>query len=1766
MRVIGDWMNSYPSSPCTPGDYAETEDYTFIVSVGCTAPTTQASSFTSSAITDNTMTVGWTRGNGDNVMVVARAGSAPTNPSSGISYTANAAYGSGDACGGGFVVYNGPATSVNLTALSMGTTYYFAIYEYYTTDVCYFLTELTGSATTTGASPYCIPSMITASAGGDYIGNFTFAGINNTTGDEATDYTYYSSLTANVIAGDSYPVSLMAGGSTSLYEQQFGVWIDYNQNGVFTDVGEFVFATTTATYSPTVATGTIAIPALSGTVLSGTTRLRVGSRYSTAVASTNSCLGGSDYGEYEDYNVTIIAPTPCSGTPAAGTVTPTSASICTGGSETIDLTGYTTDGGMSFQWQSATSIGGPYSNISGATSTTYDASPAVTTYYQCVSTCSNSTLSNTSDIATITVVIPVVTSTTPGSVCGMGTVDLGATGSAGSTLNWYDVASGGSSIGTGTSFTTPVISTTTDYYVSANVGGAGTTVGGLASPLGTATTSSSDWGLVFDAYQAFTLLSVDVYSTGVGNVVVELQNSSGTMLQTTTVAVTAAGTGTPQTIPINFNVPVGTDLRLIAVSSPIMVRDYSASFPYSLGANGDITSGYISGVSTTYYYFYNWIMSGGGCESAMTMVTATVTAPPALALSSTAEEICDGNSVAINVTPATVGNYPSYSWSPATGATESGSPLGSIVTFDPTTTTTYTVTATDGTCTTIATVDVTVNQLSPAAGSPDPYDGETDVCYDGTSPVSSISWGHVIGATSYDVYFGAGSLPGTLTANVGTNSYSTGALAANTTYYWQIVPKNACGDALSPVTWTFTTAIVPCIYDCEWILSLEDYTGDGWDGGSVEIFVNGSSIGFAWLASGAGPEYYAIPVVIGDEIFIEYTSGGVDSDDDDFHVYDSDGWLNASSSDYPYNTPTDITISNVYCGSACSNGIAFCNDDGYLFPASVDAPGYGDIGCLGSTPNPAWYYMEIDNPGDLVIDITSDGDVDFIAWGPYTSVGDACSTIPMVTCAACPNNTDDALYYPDGEIVDCSYDIAAFETVHINGAQAGEIYVLLITNYADIITDIEFSATVASTATTNCGIVAPPINNNGPLCMGESLQLSPTYPISGASYSWTGPGGWTSSLENPIITNVTAADLGDYSLVVTLVPYTSATVTTTVSVLIPDDTGLANGDYVWYGFNSTDWLTSSNWLEYDGTSDYTFATAAPDNSTNVYLRDYATCITNIATIGDGLTGNCTDLINETNLIMGNNSLINVSGDWTCTGVFTSGTGTTLFNLGFAQTVSPGGNPFYNLTINKTAGNVTALQDIECQSNFLSTSAASIFNLNNLTFTLGGNFTNNSAATTFTNTANSTFIFNGSGSQDYSPGGTLNLNDVTINNTGTGINLLGNLISDADGIMTFTNGIVHGGSNIAEVLNSTVAGVNVGNTDSYVNGIIRRHISSNGTFYMPVGNSIQYALAEVNNSGLNGVSYLDAQFLGTFTNTGALDPLLAIDFGTPYQDICTEGIWQIDADAVPSAGTYDIMLTFDDGGGGNPFSGLIDNQFGILKRSTSSTLAADWAGASIGTLPAAGNPGRLVTDGFAKRTGIDSFSHFAIGRSGFPLPVELVNFSAFCDKNKITFDWATAAEINNDYFTLENSSDLLTFIPIKTIEGAGNSNEIKYYSVNDFNNNDDVTYYRLKQTDFDGNFKYSEILSVTCKDNNVSAYAFVDAGTGNIVLKTFGIVEDDCIVYMIDYTGRTVIQKSLSLKNLENNIIFTNKGISAGLYNIVLQTSNNIITKQIVISR
>jgi len=296
-------------------------------------------------------------------------------------------------------------------------------------------------------------------------------------------------------------------------------------------------------------------------------------------------------------------------------------------------------------------------------------------------------------------------------ICGIGTATLTATATSG-TISWYAAATGGAPLNTGASFVTPQLTATTTYYVSANNIAAATAGGAKVTPTpADGGTTASNYGLVFNATSEFTLNSVDVFlnSTTAGNVVVVLQNSTGAQLQTATIAVPAgnATTPVPFTLNLGWNIPVGTGFRILAVSGPSMLREYSAAFPYAVGGSANVTSGYaFGGTSGTYYYFYNWNYTGV-CATPRVAVVATVTTAPPITVTATAPAVCIGGSTTLNVASDNAGY--DYVWTP-------GNLEGPSQIVTPTATTEYTVTATDEAtgCVSVQTVTVTVNALPEA--------------------------------------------------------------------------------------------------------------------------------------------------------------------------------------------------------------------------------------------------------------------------------------------------------------------------------------------------------------------------------------------------------------------------------------------------------------------------------------------------------------------------------------------------------------------------------------------------------------------------------------------------------------------------------------------------------------------------------------------------------------------------------------------------------------------------------------------------------------------------------------------------------------------------------------------------------------------------------------------------------------------------------------------------------------------------------------------
>lgn len=117
-----------------------------------------------------------------------------------------------------------------------------------------------------------------------------------------------------------------------------------------------------------------------------------------------------------------------------------------------------------------------------------------------------------------------------------------------------------------------------------------------------------------------------------------------------------------------------------------------------------------------------------------------------------------------------------------------------------------------------------------------------------------------------------------------------------------------------------------------------------------------------------------------------------------------------------------------------------------------------------------------------------------------------------------------------------------------------------------------------------------------------------------------------------------------------------------------------------------------------------------------------------------------------------------------------------------------------------------------------------------------------------------------------------------------------------------------------------------------------------------------------------------------------------------------------------------------------------------------------------------------------------------------LPIELVDFSALLkDSRTVDLAWQTASEKDNDFFTIERSVDGENWVAIQEIDGAGNSTTILNYTTTDVVSEKGIFYYRLKQTDFDGAYTYSDIRAVVVNQSASEMSVYPNPTNGNFTL-------------------------------------------------------------------
>ncbi|NEN25720.1 T9SS type A sorting domain-containing protein [Cryomorpha ignava] len=353
------------------------------------------------------------------------------------------------------------------------------------------------------------------------------------------------------------------------------------------------------------------------------------------------------------------------------------------------------------------------------------------------------------------------------------------------------------------------------------------------------------------------------------------------------------------------------------------------------------------------------------------------------------------------------------------------------------------------------------------------------------------------------------------------------------------------------------------------------------------------------------------------------------------------------------------------------------------------------------------------------------------------------------------------------------------------------------------------------------------------------------------------------------------------------------------------------------------------------------------------------------------------------------------------------------------------------------------------------------------------------------------------------GTTISANNLIINK-GTGFNILADLSFDVKREIQFINGILE----LTEPANTVILSQGIAITgapgnDSHIDGFVSK--SGTEDFSFPVGDAGYYqpiGISDLSESSTFRARYIadvhpDAgpYYDGNAGGNGFLEELGHCDYWTLNR---TSG-----------SASANVTLTY----GNTPCNVITDLSYLNM---------AKWDGLSweypvVGVDP-------LIPGEISSTTPFPTFSDFVLASTGGAqinvLPIQLTSFTAKPENYKVQTAWTTETETNNAFFTVERSADARVFQGIGEVTGAGTSHTPKDYTFTDEKPLPGVSYYRLKQTDFDGIFTHSAIkaVSFTETDGFSLELTYRDENELNLVYKS---ISPYILVEIFDVLGKRV---------------------------------------------
>ncbi|MDF2436983.1 MAG: hypothetical protein K0Q95_1359 [Bacteroidota bacterium] len=383
--------------------------------------------------------------------------------------------------------------------------------------------------------------------------------------------------------------------------------------------------------------------------------------------------------------------------------------------------------------------------------------------------------------------------------------------------------------------------------------------------------------------------------------------------------------------------------------------------------------------------------------------------------------------------------------------------------------------------------------------------------------------------------------------------------------------------------------------------------------------------------------------------------------------------------------------------------------------------------------------------------------------------------------------------------------------------------------------------------------------------------------------------------------------------------------------------------------------------------------------------------------------------------------------------------------------------------------------------------------------------------------------------------------LTINNSTAlataGVSLSQSMSISNGGSLYLTAGrLITTSTNLITIDTGAVISPTGGSALSFVDGPISKIGFTLGTeFIFPTGDTAKWARIGFIPSATNTALAFTAEYFKRDPHTYA-DPSSFADstLNRPNIKVLSyKEYWYLNRTAGVTNGQ--VKLYWEDA----TFSGISSALSSDLRVAHYRAAGPKWYAEGTSPLVTAGS----IQSNATITTFSSTYPYFTFGAPGAsnPLPIELTVFDGKATTNGNLINWSTASETNNDHFELERGNNVYSFEKIASIDGSGNSTSMLNYNYMDKYPERTINYYRLKQIDYNGEFSYSEIISI---DNNQMAETFVNAypnpTTGNSINIAFSENVNSLIIYNI--LGDVIYNSENLLSNKPISLDVMAKGV------------------------